>query len=86
MNKRQAKKRYNKALDPTESPNNHKGKYSAVSLINPIAVDKKGNVMKRELGNGTLGVPKTVELSNMGFICFQGNRFLTVPRTVEGEK
>lgn len=59
MNKRQAKKRYNKALNPT------------VSLINPIAVDKKGNVMKRELGNGTLGVPKTVELSNMGFICFK---------------
>lgn len=74
MNKRQAKKRYNKALNPT------------VCLINPIAVDKKGNVMKRELGNGTLGVPKTVELSNMGFICFQGNRFLTVPRTVDGKK
>ena len=35
MNKRQAKKRYNKALNPT------------VSLINPIAVDKKGGPMSR---------------------------------------
>ncbi len=68
MNKRQEKK---DKTDSTANPNNY------------IAVDKKGNIMKRELGNGTLVVPKTVELSNTGFIYFQGNRFLGVPKTVE---
>ena len=53
MNKRQAKKRYTKALDSTVNPNKYKGKYSTVSLINPIVVDKKGDIMKRELCNNS---------------------------------
>lgn len=61
MNKRQAKKRYTKALDSTVNPNKYKGKYSTVSLINPIVVDKKGDIMKRELCNRFLAVPQTVE-------------------------
>ena len=53
-----------KTLDSTVNPNKYKGKYSAVSLINPIAVDKKGDIMKRELGNraiGAIAVPQTVD-------------------------
>lgn len=86
MNKGQAKKRYTKALDSTVNPNKYKGKYSTVSLINPIVVDKKGDIMKRELCNKSLAVPQAVKLSNAGFIYVQGNRFLAVPQTVEGEK
>ena len=46
MNKRQAKKRYNKALDFTRNPNKYKDKYSAVSIVNHIFVDKNGKKCK----------------------------------------
>lgn len=75
-----------KTLDSTVNPNKYKGKYSAVSLINPIAVDKKGDIMKRELDNRAIAVPQTVELSNADFIYVKGNRFFAVPQTVDGEK
>ena len=44
MNKRQAKKRYTKALDFAQNPNKYKIKYNAVSIVNHIFVDKNGKV------------------------------------------
>lgn len=52
MNIRQAKKRYTKALDFTQNPNKYKNKFSAVSIVNHIFVDKNGRECQQRLSFG----------------------------------